>query len=484
MSLRLPPSLPGVPLFGNLLQYRRDHVEVFQKGYETLGPIFSIQLGPQRAVVLIGPENNRFFFSQVDKILSVPEIYKFVVPMFGRVLNAEEDGDTRRSQLALLHSAFRSNRMNAHINIMMAETNDWIDSLQQTGIFEVYEAFAVLAMKIAASAFMGAEIRAKLHQFLPLYQDLARGMDFILPPNLPLPRFRRRDRARRQLHELIRPIINDRRQHVGKPDDFLQMIIEGDYKAGIDSGATVVGLALMTVFTAYITTAAQACWTLIELLRHPDYLAAVRQEQAEVLNGNTAKLNQANLERLEKLDWAVKESQRLHPVMSHYARYNSETYELNGYQIPRGWLTMLCPAVSHRLPNVFRDPDRFDPERFSPARAEDRKEPYGLIGFGGGVYRCPGAAFGTSEIKCIVSSLLKRYRLELVDTDPRRAYDMGIIRPMPPCRVRYCAQMSSENSRASRRNFSLPSMVTLGPVSSCPINAAHIHKVCPQTEEV
>jgi sterol 14-demethylase len=61
--------------------------------------------------------------------------------------------------------------------------------------FEVYESLAAPAMKMETSAFMGGEIRARLFEFLPLYQDFARGMDFVLPPNLPLPPFRRRDRG-------------------------------------------------------------------------------------------------------------------------------------------------------------------------------------------------------------------------------------------------------------------------------------------------
>ena len=474
MNLPLPPKLPGVPLLGNFLQYRRDHVDVFWEGYRRFGPIFSLQLGPQRAVVLIGPENNRFFFSQVDRTLSVPEIYKFVIPMFGTVLNAEADQDTRLNQLALLHSAFKGEKMNAHLNIMFRETREWIDSLQKEGTFEVYEALTVLAMRIAARAFMGEEIRARLPEFLPLYQDLARGMDFVLPPNLPLPRFRRRDRARRKLNQLIQPILDHRRRNSCEYHDFLQVIVEGKYRGATDADETIIGLALLTVFTAYITTAAQACWALVEILRHPDYLAELRAEQEAILHGRMENLNLENVGRLEKLDWAVKEAQRLHPVMSHYARYNSQPYELNGYQIQQGWLTMLCPAVSHRLSHVFRDPHHFDPERFSPARAEDRKEPYGLIGFGGGVYRCPGAAFGTNEIKCILSLLFEQFQLELLDPEPRRAYDMGIIRPSPPCRVRYSERTSSEKSTTSS-TFSLPSMVVQRSDSSCPINAANSH---------
>jgi sterol 14-demethylase len=258
MAYPAPPSLPGLPLLGNLLEYRRDHIEVFWRAYESLGPIFSLRLGPQRAVVLIGPENNGFFFRQVDRILSLPEVYRFVIPMFGRVLNAAETEDVRKKQLALLHSAFKGEKMHRHIGVMFRETTAWLDGLGDGGTFELFDAMAGLGMKIAASAFMGHEIRRRLGEFVPLYQDLARGMDFVLPPNLPLPRFLRRDRARRKLHEMIRPIIAGRKRGPERPDDFLQTLIEGDYlKSEGDADETVVGLALLTVFTAYITTAAQ-----------------------------------------------------------------------------------------------------------------------------------------------------------------------------------------------------------------------------------
>ena len=44
---------------------------------------------------------------------------------------------------------------------------------------------------------------------------------------------------------------------------------------------------------------------------------------------------------------------------------------------------MVCPAIAHRLPEVFPQPDVYDPDRFSQARAE-RKIPYSLIGFSEG----------------------------------------------------------------------------------------------------
>jgi sterol 14alpha-demethylase len=437
-TAKLPPLLPGVPLLGNLLDYRSDHLEVFWKGYKRFGPVFSLRLGPQRAVVMIGREYNRFFFTQADRLLSLPEVYRFVVPMFGRVLNASDDITVRRGQLALLHSAFHWSRMPGHIAAMVRETTEWLDQLGPSGTFDLSETLSDLAMKIAARSLMGHEVRNQLEEFLPLYMDLAKGMEFVLPPNLPLPRFIRRDRARRRLQDMIRPIIDARLAQRGRCDDFLQTII--DSVAGnlsSDSHETIVGLALITVFTAYITTAAQTAWTLLQLLQNPTYLALVAEERERILGSSGESLDMDALNRLTYLDCALKESQRMHPVMTHYARYNAHTYELDGYQIPRGWLTFVCPAVSHRLPEVFPAPDTYDPLRFLPDRWHDGQHTYDLIGFGAGVYRCPGATFGANEMKCILTLLFQRYKLELLDRDPQRDFAMGVIRPRPPCRIGY-----------------------------------------------
>jgi sterol 14-demethylase len=444
MTPRIPPSLPGIPLLGHIFDYRRDHLNVFWKSYRALGPVFSLRLGSQRMAVMIGSDAHHFFFTQVDKILSLPEVNRFVVPMFGKVLNASDDYQVRRKHLALLHSAFHPRRMEKHIKTMVGETIRWLDQLSEQGEIELYESFSSLAMRIAASSLMGSEIRQRLNEFIPLFHDLARGMDFVLPPNLPLPRFRRRDRARNKLHDLVTPIILRRQAESNSHDDFFQVIVDGNYlnASSADGNAelseTIVGLTLMTVFTAYIATAAQTCWSLIQLLQNPSFLAKVIEEQYSVLGASPSEtICVETLTRLKHLDWSLKESQRMHPVMTHYARYNVQGYQFQDFDIPQGWFTVVCPAISHRDPNIFSNPDMYDPYRFSPGREEHSRSPYSLIGFGAGVYRCPGATFGINEMKTVISLLLSRYRLELATPDVRPDFEMGVVRPRPPCRLIY-----------------------------------------------
>ena len=444
MTARLgtPRFVEGWPLVGNFRAYMRDHVALLRCGYEHHGPIFGLRLGPQRAVVLVGPDFNRFFFTQADKLLSVPEIYRFVVPMFGPVLNAAADCIVRRSQLALLHSAFVKETLIRHMRVMDEETQAWIADFADAGRFELYEAFSQLALRITLKTLLGPEIRAHVDAFMPLLNTLAEGMDFLLPPNLPLPKFRRRDRARQALIGIVAPLVAARMSGAVHRNDFLQTLVEGDYLIEFgDRRQSVIDLVLMTAFTGYITTAAQMCWSLTELIGHPDYERKVQAEVDALPTSLTFGFEM--LAQLPRLERAIKEAQRLNPVMSHYARLTTMPYEIGGYIVPKGWLTMISPALSHRLPQVFADPDRYDPDRLAPGREEDIKYPYGLIGFGGGVYRCPGTKYGMAAIQCVLAALYRNFNMELATGPPGRDFRVGVIRPRPPCMIAYRRRRAS-----------------------------------------
>jgi cytochrome P450 len=54
-------------------------------------------------------------------------------------------------------------------------------------------------------------------------------------------------------------------------------------------------------------------------------------------------------------------------------RKAAETFEFAGFRVPKGWLIRICVQESHRSPDVFEDPTRFDPDRFAggaPTRSE------------------------------------------------------------------------------------------------------------------
>ena len=119
----------------------------------------------------------------------------------------------------------------------------------------------------------------------------------------------------------------------------------------------------------------------------------------------------SHLRQLSQMTNVLKEGERLYPPAGALIRGVIEDIEFDGYLIPAGWNVMIMPLLTHRLPEIYAEPDLFDPDRFAPPREEDTKQPYSLIGFGGGAHSCIGVEFAKMEMKLILGILLDKYDL-------------------------------------------------------------------------
>jgi cytochrome P450 len=93
-----------------------------------------------------------------------------------------------------------------------------------------------------------------------------------------------------------------------------------------------------------------------------------------------------------------------------------------------------CSWASHRLPDVWEEPEAFRPERFAPGHRE--RIPKGAyVPFGGGSRTCLGMRFGQAEIRVIASRILQRFRLELAGDATLEIRQMPTISPRGGLRV-------------------------------------------------
>jgi sterol 14-demethylase len=275
-------------------------------------------------------------------------------------------------------------------------------------------------------------------EFAKVYADLERG---IIPaayinPYLPIPAFKKRDRARERLVEMISEITGRRRASGKKGEDFLQTLMDASYKNGTRlSDHEITGLLLAAMFAGHHTSSVTTAWTLLELLQHPAELDKVRDEIDTTYAGGK-EIDYASLREIVATERAIKETLRLHPPLFMLLRGALEPFEYGGYTWPKGTWFVVAPAVAHRLPEVFPNPDKFDPDRFGPGREED-KQPFAFIAFGGGRHKCMGNAFAMLQLKTIVAILLQSYDLALLG-DPILADFHGVvIGPKQPIRLRY-----------------------------------------------
>lgn len=436
----LPPRLAGEPLIGNMREFRRDPVACIRRGYRALGRIFSLRLGPKTVVVMIGPELHRLFYCETDKSLTTPEVYRFLTPMFGQVLGACPFHEYREHRRAI--APFFAQRLgSSHLQIMADETERLTRSLGEHGEFELWDTAEHLALTIAGKAVLGADTWARSGgAYDALFRDIARGMDYILPPTLPLPRFLRRNRARRLLSAAIGPLIEARRRGDDHPDDLLQSLATATFADGRPLSIEVaIGLALIMIHGAYETVAAQACWCLVDLVGRPALQKEIRIEVGGAGLFDNGTIAVGRVERLRQLKSAIHESMRMHPTATVVCRHAASPLPVDGYTIPRGALVMICPGVAHRLPDIFPQPDTFLAGRF----LDGAPEPDQFATFGGGLHRCMGSDFAIAEIMLLIAALLQRYELRLTPPTPGANYDMSVTRPSPPCAVSYRLRQQS-----------------------------------------
>ena len=436
MTKPIPPMLPGLPLLGNVLDFRKDRAALVQRGYETHGPVFGFKLLAQPVAALVGPELHQVFFTETDKKLAMDKPYRSLAAALGNVAFLASPA-TYQEQRPILYAPFTHQKMVQYVRIMQDVIQAWLDGLGKSGVIDISAEISRLVQNVAGFALMGEDFQQRAgREFWEQYAVLGKSIDLTTPPDWPLPRNFRRDRAKTKMSAILAPIIAERRRNPDQYDDFLQDFVNGRLKSGQPmDDETISSLIRALMFAGHETTAGQAAWTVIELVLHPEALSRVQAEVAQYFPPGT-RIDGGVLRQMQHLAWSVREVERLHPSADVLMRYVSEALEVGDYQVPAGWLVMVMAGYAHRLPTLFRDPEQFDPLRFAPGRAEDAQHRFALIGFGGGLHKCAGVNFANNEMMVICSLLFQQFELELLDKAPKAVFGLGASRP-EPTRLRY-----------------------------------------------
>jgi cytochrome P450 len=187
--------------------------------------------------------------------------------------------------------------------------------------------------------------------------------------------------------------------------DILSLLLDAEDEDGGRLGDRHVRDEVMTLlFAGHDTTTATVAFLFYELARRPDIADALAEELAPGPELTAP---------VPGLDMALDETLRLYPPAWVGPRRAVRTFAFAGHTVPGGAPVNYSSWASHRLPDVWEDPEAFRPERFTPERrAALPKGAY--VPFGGGSRQCLGMRFGQLEIKAIAARILPRWRLELV----------------------------------------------------------------------
>jgi cytochrome P450 len=239
------------------------------------------------------------------------------------------------------------------------------------------------------------------------------------------------------LDRIILGEIARRRRDGADGADILSMLMHAEDEDGDSlTDEQLRDQVLHLLFAGHDTTTSTVTFLFYELARAPRWRERLR---AELDAADAPVTGEQLVAGLPVLDQVMDEVLRLYPPAWVGPRRSVEDFEFAGQTVPAGVPVHYCSWASHRLPDVFPEPDEFRPERFAPE--EKAKLPKGAyVPFGAGPRICIGMRFGQLEVKAFASRILSRFDLEPEPGWRLRVRQMPTLSPRGGMPVRVSAR--------------------------------------------
>ncbi|TRY98787.1 hypothetical protein DNTS_014439 [Danionella cerebrum] len=481
-KLPLPRGSMGWPLVGETFHWLFQGSSFHISRREKHGNVFKTHLLGKPLIRVTGAENIRKILLGEHTLVCTqwPQSTRIIL---GPNTLVNSVGDLHKGKRKILAKVFSRGALEAFLtriqDVIKSEIGKWC---AETGSVDVYAAAKSLTFRIAIQVLLGLHLEEQQIVYLSkTFEQLMNNL-FSLPFDAPMSGLRKGIKAREILHSAMEKIIEEKlKKHQASDycdafDYMLSSAKENNYELSMQE---LKETAVELIFAAHSTTASASTSLILQLLLHPDVNERARAEleseglisdahgycrsrcHGNVINESSGGAETSGSERrstgnktavekddgcrsrthvpylsLEKLsqlsyvDCLVKEVLRFLPPVSGGYRTVLQTFELNGYQIPKGWSIMYSIRDTHETAAVYQNPDIFDPERFNKDRDESKNERFSYVPFGGGVRRCIGRELALIVLKTLAVELLATADYTLATETYPKMQTVPIVHPV------------------------------------------------------
>ncbi|GIV96250.1 MAG: cytochrome P450 [Herpetosiphonaceae bacterium] len=413
------PKMPGSPVLGNLLTYRRDRLSFLLDVYRTCGDVAGFRLGPWPVILLSSPlYADAILVEAAETFEKSPLLRKFMRPIIGNGLLTSENAFHRR-QRKLVAPSFQHRHLAVYAETMSTTAEQSHRSWGDGEIIDVHAEMMRIGLAIVGKTLFGADVSDTANTVLRAAHTILSCIDkralSLMPPPIswPTPNNRRLRQAITQLDQIVYRLIKERRAAGHDRDDILSILLRAqDTDDGSFMTPGQVRDEIMTLFLAgHETTASALSWTWLLLAQHPDIYGRLQAEVDHILGGRTPTFD--DLPHLPYTLQVFKEAMRLYPPAYMLGRRVVTPTVVRDLVIPAGVSVVVSPYVLHRREEYYPHADRFNPDRFLPDE-EARRPKHAYLPFGGGPRICIGRHFALMEGHLILATLAQRVTFELV----------------------------------------------------------------------
>lgn len=442
LSLRLrkrttPPGPFSLTPLGDLTLIQRDPLRTFTEARARYGDVVRFRGGIWFAFLVAHPDDVKHILQENYQNYLKGITYEYLKPVIGLGLLTNE-GESWLQQRRLAQPAFHRQRIAAISDVMtdaaVRMTERWVEIAAGCAPVDVAAEMMRLALDIVGRTLLGSDVGSEadaVRAAVKIGQEHVnyRATHIITPAEkYPTPQNRRFKAAVKVLDDVVYRVIEERRRAEEDTGDLLSMLLLArDEDTGERMNDKQLRDEVMTIFLAgHETTANALAWTWYLLSQSPEVEAKLHEEIDSVLGGRAPTV--ADLPRLVYTRMVFDEVLRLYPPAWAMGRFSLKGDTVGGYELPSHQQVFLSPYVTHRHPDFWPDPERFDPERFRPGMEATRPK-YAYFPFGGGPRRCIGSDFATIESLLVLATVAQRYRLHLVEGHPVEPEPLITLRP-------------------------------------------------------
>jgi len=441
MSVQNAGSIPGpkphawLGWRADLISFAFDSVGFLTRLQKEYGGLARVGQGKMSATFTFHPEYTRQILSDPSLFYSydlenIPFPFSDIEALRSLTTAiALMNGERHKIQRRLMAPAFHNTRLRIYVQGIIDITEKFFGNWKPGNQVDLYEQMDLFTVWLAMKIFVGMDPDEEGGHFANLFETVLKLLFsptvFLLPYDLPGFPYRRLMHKGAQLENDLKRIILARRAKGLDGDDLLSMFLQThDEDGNAMSDNEVIGQTVAVFRGGSKTSASALTWTWFLLAQHPHILNDLLDELGSELHGAHPTFEQLH-QGLPLLDAVIKECLRLMPPVVWGTRYSIEPFELGGYRHEKGSTVVYSAHVTHRMPELYKDPHKFIPARWF----EIRPSTYEYFPFSAGPRRCLGAEFAMIEMKIVLAILLQRYSLHLL---PNQRIDrVGITGSLP-----------------------------------------------------
>jgi ent-kaurene oxidase len=450
---KIPPSIPGLPLLGNLLQLteKKPH-RSFTTWAAKYGPIFSIQVGSVKQVVITSPE-----IAKEAMITKYEAISSRKMPLALQILTRDKTmvamsdyGDEHRmlKKLAVVH-LLNSNTQKQNRPIRETDLFNMLDAmfvdLKNTGPqsggsvidvrdyikrdlfpFSMFQVWGYMPEEVDCPE-LGVVTKWEIFEALVIspmktvievdWRDFFPACKWL--PNKSVEENIKAVERRRTL--IIKGLIKEQRRRLkNQPEgpgrcyaDIL--LTQATHLSDVQLEQSLWEPIIESTDTILVTTE----WIMFELASNPAIQERLYKEVVDVTGGHGYEtirmVTEDDIPCMPYLSAVIKETLRKYPPVPLLpSRYVEKDTTLGGYDIPKGWQVLINIFGINNDPNVWPNPEKWDPERVLNNESLDMGiKNLSIMPFGAGKRLCAGITQAMFLITMNVASFVQHFKWEL-----------------------------------------------------------------------